>query len=1029
MQKIRFFIVFLVVWMTGFVKAQINFDCNSTAAPQVNTGCFDEFFTQKEIDALPIATIRINIHYIGHAVFGNFYPGDANDWSQSNGNKYAELMIAHANERWADLKPSTTSLDDFLGDSKIRFEIYSEPSNTSDLHKGIWYYSNLAEFQAVASNLPYSGKVIHVLMIAANTPANPVQGGAISWLVPGERSIQLNDPFFNASSEVWGWWAYARMLMHEVGHMGGLDHAYYCGNICNDIDIDANVECNLPSGGCSNSPGGSACNGWASGGTNMMSNNMELHSLSPCQWNQMMKNLYVQNYSWVRFCSPPIAPYVIESGTNEVWDKFKVMNRDVIIEPLASLIINCEVRFGDMKMVHVKRGARLTLNSGGKMTKLCVEKKWRGIVVNGNNNIGHGQVNVTGALVADNPGIVLLNGGEISYAGTGISCNPPVLWPDLAQNWNGIIQANGTIFLNNNRGVEFMLDSKTTINPDGSFSVVLPLNTNKSSFSGCSFLDNYAEITNSRGVSIWAANSILFNQCTFSAMDQYGIQTYDAALTVKASTFSNNDFGVLATTTSNSLFAPIVIGGSTDNKNFFIKNNYGVYASTISDLRVSYNDFSGSNRIGVYVLGASAYNIHDNTFFNCKGGIVNKQTGRDLKRAECNVYDFLQTGITNQGNNQGFYFLNEEFKPNNNFNVFVTDILDLAQNMTEQGVMRNQGSVGNAVFNKFSSPDYERAILTNGDVLKFNYYYPNPITYPRAEPGCTLNAPCVNTTNNYDKFQESGVASACLPFPHPPFEDDRAKIEIVYGRIKAISELPMGNIDIALRTELDSLERIKGEIMSRLVNADVVNANYTGLEELFTMVEDYRQLFGLKIFQSQWVEAANLLEVMPALDEADKQYKEVQAINLRRLKSTSLFELTQSDHELLRAIGNANTNASPYAQSLLMLLKGELVRPYIPFPDEMEERNSTLKAVHPVPFVISPNPTKDILRISLSEGLQGALLDIQILDITGRVVLQYKQKFSNEVVLPLSHLSEGLYLLSIKNERGIVGTAKFFHQP
>jgi hypothetical protein len=1032
MQKFKFLSIFLSLLAATLSHAQISYNCTTSAIAATPTsglsGCLGHDFSQEEIDALPTMTVQLNIHFIGHPVFGNFYPGAANDWGATNGNKYTELMIAHANQRWADLKPSPTSLQDFLGDSKVRFEVYSEPSNTSDIHGGIWYYANRADFDAVSNNLPYGTKVIHVLIEAISTPSNPQWGGATDGIGIAGR-VYLNDAFYNATHPDRGWWSYARILMHEVGHIGNLPHVYYCGNICNGVDVDADIECNLPSG-CTNDPGGPACFGWESGGTNMMSNNVEQWSLSPCQWQKMINYFYTSNYNCIRFCSPTIKPYIIKSGTHEVWDKLKIMNRNVIIEPLASLTINCEARFGEQCMVHVNRGARLTMNSGGKMTWLCKEQKWRGIVVYGNNNIAHNQISATGTLVADNPGIVLLNGGEISYAITGVSCNPPVSWPDLTQNWNGLIQANGTRFLNNNRGAEFMLDSKTMLNSNGSFSVLLPVHNNRSSFTNCTFTNNHGGTSNSRGVSIWAANGIVFDKCTFKSLAQYGIQTGDAAITVKGSTFENNDFGVHATTTSDLLFSPILIGGSSANKNTFRSNNFGVYASTITNLEVSFNDFSGDSQVGVYALGAGAYNVYTNNFTNCKSGLVNKQTAGSEKRSYCNVYKGNQIGIVNQGNNKGYYFENEEFTTSTPFNVYVTDIVDLAQNMTEQAVMNDQGAIGNAVFNKFSSPEYANAIRTNGDVQEFTYYYPTPGTlYTRAEPGCTLNDPCTSIINDYNKRETSGNDLGCLVFLHePPHEDDRIRVVEVHGKIKEIMALTSNNLDASLLSERDALEREKVQIISRLTWADVQNSNYAGLEELYTAVEDYRQLVGLKMFQYQLEQAANILEKMPIVQEADQQFKNVQAINLRRLRSVGLFELTDEDYNTLQTISNAHTNASPYAQGLLLLLKGELMRPTIPTPEGESERSSQETVLSTEVLVITPNPVGDVLRVTLPNAWHDTPLSLQIMDGTGRIILSRDVASSIEIVQPVSTLSEGLYFLTIRNKDGILGTAKFVHQ-
>lgn len=99
--------------------------------------CPEADFTPQEIQDLPIVTVWVNVHFVGHPVFGNFYPGLPDDWGRTNGNKWAELMLNHANERMADIPISPTSLANFTGDSKFRYKLYAESGNSNDQYGGV----------------------------------------------------------------------------------------------------------------------------------------------------------------------------------------------------------------------------------------------------------------------------------------------------------------------------------------------------------------------------------------------------------------------------------------------------------------------------------------------------------------------------------------------------------------------------------------------------------------------------------------------------------------------------------------------------------------------------------------------------------------------------------------------------------------------------------------------------------------------------------------------------------------------------
>jgi len=87
---------------------------------------------------LPRYTIRVNIHYIQSAN-GGFHNGPPSDDHVTNGNVWAQRLINHINSILRDLQYSATSKAQFIGDSRMRVELYSDPTETLDSTYGVRY--------------------------------------------------------------------------------------------------------------------------------------------------------------------------------------------------------------------------------------------------------------------------------------------------------------------------------------------------------------------------------------------------------------------------------------------------------------------------------------------------------------------------------------------------------------------------------------------------------------------------------------------------------------------------------------------------------------------------------------------------------------------------------------------------------------------------------------------------------------------------------------------------------------------------
>ncbi|MBK8242218.1 MAG: hypothetical protein IPK88_02240 [Saprospiraceae bacterium] len=243
---------------------------------------------------LPRYTIRVNIHYI-HSANGGFHNGPPSDDHVTNGNIWAQRLINHINSILRDLQYSATSKAQFLGDSRMRVELYSDPTETSDSTHGVWYWKSKDQCKYL-----YGDSVLHIFIVDydQNKDCN-LKGYACGLDFCNE--LVLQDAYDNALNQcIFGWWSFASLFCHEMGHIMGLCHSFYCDNECKDVDLDIARECNKnPCYSDCGGPNSGFCNNWPSGSNNMMGYNANQNALSPCQWKKLFTNLVFTKAKYV----------------------------------------------------------------------------------------------------------------------------------------------------------------------------------------------------------------------------------------------------------------------------------------------------------------------------------------------------------------------------------------------------------------------------------------------------------------------------------------------------------------------------------------------------------------------------------------------------------------------------------------------------------------------------------------------------------------------------------------------------------
>lgn len=88
----------------------------------------------------------------------------------------------------------------------------------------------------------------------------------------------------------------------------------------------------------------------------------------------------------------------------------------------------------------------------------------------------------------------------------------------------------------------------------------------------------------------------------------------------------------------------------------------------------------------------------------------------------------------------------------------------------------------------------------------------------------------------------------------------------------------------------------------------------------------------------------------------------------------------------------------------------------------------TLTSSPPSEIKFSPSPASDYLTVSYPDSESDASADLQILDITGRVLLRQTISPNTPNEINIAQLMPGIYIARIENSQGVVTTDKFVKQ-
>jgi len=981
---------------------------------------------------LPILEVQVNVHFIG-ATGNNFVPGTQQENGQAqistgwNGNYAAIEMVKRANLIMSNLTPNPIGLSDFLGDSRVRFKLYTEESNTNDLHGGIWYW----ETDPPVATLPYGDKVLHLLVKDKN----------VSWsgtvcsvglfcntieLANWYKRIITDGTEFSGNS--YGTAIFmAKSFIHEVGHLTGLCHSFNSGNQCSDIDVAA--ECFTASSGGECGMGSGFCNNYESGSYNIMGHNGNATALSPCQWRIYYGRLLGGSlqtgerakYVKIFGCEPGVMPTItIQSGTDIYWSTPRVTGGPVIIESNATLTISCAHIFTSGASIHVKRGGKLkTIN--GAIFAACGEPSWKGIFVEGNANEEQpdpeAEVSETDDWLS---GVVYLDGAYISGAYTAVNT-----WQDgqlgNPDYWGGVVYAKGSTFENNRRGVAFMAYGKE----------------NKSAFlEGCQFREVGNTIPGTLGVSIWGCYGIDFEENIFENLDIAGIYGIDFGLTnVKRNQFTNCKRGIEIYSTAPLTNYKHQIGWLPDDANFFKNGKAGIYAESTDELRgldVFNNSFSDGDN-GIYLSGRARFNVkHNSLSQNYSRAFYATQTGPSLNFFDCNtIFDpnFISADL--RGNNRGLQLRYNNFIEVGPWNIQLNDIGNLYPGI----IAEFQGGFGNPADNCFTLPT--KAIAANLTV-PFTYFVRQD--YQQAD--CSTLLPINTNGSNYAiQLTNDNGSPDCnnkvLPVIPPHDKPELVQARDVLTQAEANSQARPGNLEFyaAYLQARDNKNTILQSLLIEALDAQNYNEAGTLLAEEGTP-EAQQWLLSVKLIAKDFTGAQQVWNALPSTTQDEQWFRDIMQVNLQRLQNLGTYTLSPSQETTLYTIADSDSPYRSYARSLLALLKEERfsldeIETEAPLIEAPQTPQPASMQVSTAVFSVAPNPASGAVEVHYPVSQQHALpKQLWLVNLSGGTsVKQITLDDSGLYRLATEELPSGVYLLRISNKTGVLYQTKLVLLP
>lgn len=1037
----RLQLLFIFSFVLGFfTHAQTTcmspIDAGTSANPNTNVNCNDYLndFIPQPTD--PVLEIEVVV-WVFNDDFGVGY------WSQSTWAD-ADNLIDSLNKIYSTLEPPNLVLSPnvpFISHAKIKF--------------------HLKTFQIVNNSQAYTNKIYREQNFTDPFAINYFYGTGVQTSVlpplPNNR-IHINAGAFGQHVGTVLW----RGEAHEMGHALGLRHTQFntgqppyngttfintgeacCGSLVANDYVQEGPGIWMAGGNC---------------GTPNKSNNIMGYNdycrryLSPLQLAAIHYHLrtdfrnVLRNISYTNdLTRNPNLDYNVQS--NEVWVINKYFKGNVIVKSGKKLEVFCKVGMAKGTYVIVEKGAQLVIGTGGEFTNISGQL-WGGIVVEGSSSLGQVVNNTTG--FATNQGVArIVNGGKVSQAENGVKnylthSNGSINWSTRG----GVIIGNGALFENNIRDVEFI-------------SYQNPLGNDRSEFVNSTFrttADFNSTVPPYAHVTMWNTKGIQFKGCIFEylAGAKYpsdhgrGIHSIDAIYTVDKyitipSEFNNLSWGVLAGNTN-----PLKTI-SIQNSEFTNCEMDAVYLKNMNNILFNNNTINlpyNYSTNGLYLHTCKNYQVKNCQFIESVVQLNQASTGIYVYNSQAgshqiykNKFSGLEQGISVIGNNSGVNNLVDGLKLNcndfnwssfNKYDIAMLNFLNEVSGSVPATVMRMQGANNNAnaynvIRNKYGAPSScstcENKWYIQGTAAKQVIHGSNQVNNADMHPTPQPQHSDIGVNDVPSNIQFNSNHCPENPGTNGGVSPGSAKLIALNDYLRYLFEQHSEENDLGFEIQATLTEKL----------------NYFAADSL---PESTDSLIALIIDHNAYLTDSDLLLIYAYMHKGD--FTEAQSLaeglavsrNAWKELLLNLIDVYTEDDMIYSLTTNTASSAffdgyalddtfegQASAQSLLtFVLNGIYSEPRLhPVSEEEGERRrheqgSQLPILDNPVIRMYPNPSRTGVFID-HRSEKGVELTIEIRDLTGRLIFTKFVTGSGVEYLAVGELRNGLYLLSVTNNK------------
>lgn len=1038
-----------------------NANCGASSTAYTTKYRLQSFYVPTAND--PLITVNITFHiFNNNSGSGNYQPSGTT-FTDIN---YIANTIHNGYERYSDPRSANYTVAGFtcphISDSRVNYVVTN-----------IYFYNNTTMFTANDNtlmtwlNANYPDRLKEGLPVMFNT------GGITPGALGQAGSWNGNAYVHTAAVPGQGPWFVTQHLRHEIGHCMGWYHTYnpsccsefQVGNVCGTDDFLSDVfPINNPN--CpSNTHPCNTCDEVPGNGT-MASNNTMCGDpsnqwTSPLQMGRRIRNLHLIGTGVRQYAKETVSdhahPWLITS--NETWDFDIQMYRDIVVKTGNTLNITCRVAMATDGKIIVEKGAKLLID-GGEVTSWCKKVPignltntalWKGVEIAGNPSLNQTINNTTG--LCANQGVVeIKNGGTISYAQKGIITSTTTaagVWQNNTS--GGIVIANGANFINNiydiifykyqlggvsSRIINSSFRTTSVIGINGSNAIIKPAEHIKLfensglNFQGCLFeCVTGAYSLNDCGIGIYATDS------HFSA-DQYC--STPACTSSTRGTFQNLEMGTYIDN-SNPLYTGQIRNCDfydnrkavlVENSNYLLLANNtismaGPYASLSTGIylckskyyTVKNNTINGSNKLGVGAIAFDSQNgahqLYRNTFTDCNTGILcvdnnGGLSGSNGLKMNCNVFNSISTKL-------------------NSYDIALTNSLSSVSAIQSY---QSSPTISNG---KHFVRNLYGAIPNNQNYwMKTKFYVTNQnsqIIYHGSTPtgadnpnlGSSLASPQVNVITSTTPFNYAldCPANSTSTGGDPP----TSKLVMLNNMNNYITSLKSSNInnenDFEIQTTVSSkLNLFLSDTLTESNDSVVaiIDQNQGEMEDA-----DIQLIFAY-MHKGDYATAASKVASLP-LSRNDWKILLNKVLDIKT-SADGVYSLLAdaSGTSLLTSYATTEgMDGQATAQALLrFVFDTEYLYPY-PLPpaegegsritDLTELQSENTSIVNNSEVSVYPNPAQTGVTIS-KVNFEGTM-KVELKDPLGKIIFTGTMSKNNDLYVPLTDLSNGVYFLSL----------------